>query len=785
MKSIRKQMSVYLILGALVLFSVLIFISNRMIKDLPTQTKKQYSEILNARSDEVSKELKGLIDQVTMLSESPIIRTMDLDQIKDYLPHLILSEKHRSFTIAYPDGEAWSTSNTQLNILKQEQYEEIFINGKDVIISQPFISPFVEETREPVVVVSHSVKDDDDKTIGLVNIVIQVDFLNKTVSEINLKDSSYSWIVNNKGAVVAHSNPKTIMSKNIRDYIYEEECPMDIIRDSESGIYEYKEQTGMREYKDGNGENMLGFFSKIKDSPDWTFMISVAEREIYKDIDDFKITMLISIMLGLVLIIVFSIIYSKTITDPILNLKDVFNKAENGNLNVKANESIPNELGLAAKSFNTMLDKIKHLTYKDTITDLYNYNGFLLEVSYEIEEAISKDEAIGLVIISVDDFKKINTIKGYTFGDIVLCYLAESIYNFIDEGEIVARFLGDEFIMFLRGSGVLEIEERICKLRELCNREIELKDYQFILRTSIGASITKNLNISMEEIIHQATVAKLIVKKDGGNNYRFYNFELDQFIMEEQEMEDALYHAIERDELKLVYQPIIDVSTNGIRGVEALLRWTNPLYSKISPLIIIGIAEESNLIFEIGEWVLREACRQNKEWQDNGYLPIAISVNVSSTQFEQVNFIQIVSEILSDVQLEAKYLELEITETNAMDNVEQNFVKMKKFKDMGVRISIDDFGTGYSSLSYFTKFPIDTLKIDKSFIANMLDDENAKTLVNTIIIMAKSIKIKIIAEGVETLDQLEYLKQKGCNMVQGYYFSRPVDPLKIEDMLKK
>ena len=776
MKSIRKQMSVYLIVGSLILFGVLLFISNRMVKDLPTQAKNQYSEIVSARSDEVSKEIKGLIDQVTMLSKSPIVKTMDLDQIRDYLPSLILEEKHRNFTIAYPDGEAWSTVTENFNILKQEQYEEIFINGKDMIVSQPFISPFIHETREPVVVISHSVKDENKETIGLVNIVVQVDFLNNILSGINLNESSYSWIINKKGTVVAHSNPKTIVSKNVKDYIDDDESPMDRINSLESGVIEYKDE---------KEEKMLGFFTRIENSPDWTFMISLPEKEIYEEINNFKNRMLMSITIGLIVITMFSIFYSKTITEPILNLMDVFTRAESGELNVKANETIRNELGLAAKAFNKMLDKIKHLTYKDSITNLYNYNGFLLESSYEIRKAIIKDETIAIVIISVDDFKQINTTKGYEYGDKVLCYLAEKLDQFVDPNEVVARFLGDEFIIFLNGKEVVEIENRINELQEIINGEVHLNGHQFVLRTSIGASISSDPSISMEEIIHQATVAKLIMKKDGGNGRRFYNFELDQYIMEEQKMEDALYRAIENNELKLLYQPIMDSSNNKLKGAEALLRWTNPLYTKISPLTMIEIAERSNFIFEIGEWILREACRQNKEWQNKGYPPIVVSVNVSSTQFEQMDFVEMVSEILNDVGLDPKYLELEITETNAMDNVDENLIKMEKLKDMGVRLSIDDFGTGYSSLSYFTKFPIDTLKIDKSFIADLLDDENAKAMVNTIIIMAKSIKIEITAEGVETLGQLEYLKEKGCDKVQGYYFSKPVDPIEIQSILEK
>lgn len=776
MKSIRKQMIVYLMLGILALFGMLFYVSNIILNDLPTQTKEKYSEIVNARAGEVNKELKGFVDQITMVSNSPVVRSMDLNQIKNYLPKILLDETHRNMTIGYPNGSAWSTALEELDILFQEQYQEIFLKGKDIMISQPFINPYSYKAKEPIVVIAHSIKDDSNRTIGLVNIAIKVDYLNNIVKKINLKGSGYSWIVNNKGFVVAHSNPKTIVSNNITDYINDDGFSTDKITDMGSGILEYENE---------KGERMLAFFDKIKDSPDWTFIISIAEKEIYKEIDDFKDTMVISIIIGLLLVFIFSLSYAKTLTNPIFSLEDVFNEAAKGNLNIKANENIQNELGIAAKSFNIMIDKIKHLTYKDTITDLYNYNGFLLDLPIAIEKSIEKEEEISVVIISIDDFKKINTIKGYEIGNEVLCNLADKITNFILDDEIVARFLGDEFIIFLHGKEMAILEDRICELRELCNGEIQIGEHQIILKTSIGASITTGIDVSIKDIIHQATAAKLIVKKMGGNSFKLYNFELDQSIVEEQNMEDDLYRAIENNELKLVYQPIIEVSTDKIGTTEALLRWTNPLYNKISPLVIIGKAEKSGLIFELGEWILRQACKQNKEWQNKGYSPIVVAVNVSAIQFEQTNFVEMVKEILNDIKMEPKYLELEITETNAMDCVEEKLIKMRQLKDMGVRISIDDFGTGYSSLSYFTQFPIDTLKIDRSFITDMLDDENSKTIVNTIISMAKSIQIDITAEGVENLEQLEYLKQNGCSKIQGYYFSRPIDPIMIEEMFKK
>lgn len=773
MKSIRRQMLRYLIIGTIVLFSILFIVTDLKLKDLPKHIRNQYSEIVNARADEVSKELKGFVEQITIVSKSPIIKSMELNKIKSYLPHLVLNQKYRNMTIAYPDGKAWSTLMDDIDISKQEQYQRIFVEKKEYAISQPFRSPYVYESEDPIVIVSHSVIDDNGEIIGLVNGVIKIDFLNKIVKELELKNSGYGWIVNSDGLVVAHPDAKASLEKNIRDYI----------KDWDHTIEEnFNDRQGTVEYLDENGSKMLAFFSNIKESPDWTFIVSISENDIYKEVNDVRNAIWTALLIGLVSVIVFSFHYSKSISKPILELKNTFEKATHGNLNVRANEKVPNELGLAASSFNKMLEQIKHLTYRDLVTKLYNYNGFLLELPYKINKLIQDKDAIAIVIISIDDFKRINSIHGYDIGDEVLSEFAKRLTGFINSNEIVARFLGDEFILLLHGEQILSVEKRIRILWELCSGEIKIRDTEFILKTSIGASIMMDRAISMEEIINQATIAKLIAKKMGGNNYKFYNFELDEVVREEQKIENALYHAVENNELRLVYQPIIDLCTEEIVGTEALLRWNHPEYNKVSPLLMIQIAEQSGIIGEIGEWVLREACRQNKDWQNKGHQPTVISVNVSALQFDQGDFVEIVEEILNDVNMEPRYLELEITETNAMDRVEEKLAKMKKLKDMGVRISIDDFGTGYSSLAYFTRFPIDTLKIDRSFVKDMLSDENSKNIVTTIINMAKSIKIKIIAEGVETLEQLEQLSKMGCDKIQGYLISRPVEPKELEKL---
>ncbi|MCK9444374.1 MAG: EAL domain-containing protein [Tissierellaceae bacterium] len=773
MKSIRKQMLAYLIFGTIVIFTLLFIFSNFKLKELPEHFRNQYSEIVKSKSYEVSKEFQGLVEQITIISKSPVIRSMDLDKIRPYFTNLVLEGKYRNLTIAYPDGEALTTLGDSFNISEQDQYKQIFIEKKEYVISQPFRSPFVYESNNEVVIVSHSVKNDNGEIVGLINGVIRVDFINQIVKDLDLGDKGYGWIVNKDGLLVAYPDLDVPLDKNIRDFIDEENVINQVL----------KEDYGVVRYIGKNNESELAFFSNIIGSPDWVFVVSIPEGEIYNEVNHIRNAILSALVFGLIVVIIFSFHYSSIITRPILDLKDVFEKATYGNLDVVANEHVPNELGLAASSFNVMLDRIKILTYSDLVTDLYNYNGFLLKLPNKTRTALKKGKEIAIIIISIDDFKRINSIHGYEVGDEVLREFAIVLRDFVKSDEIAARFLGDEFILFVQNEKTFTLEKRIELLWKLCNREIKIRDSEFFLKTSIGVSFKKDGDLTVEEVINQATIAKLVAKKMGGNNYKFYNYELDELVREEQKMENALYHAVENDELMLLYQPIIDLVTEEIVGTEALLRWDHPEYRDTSPLVIIKIAEQINIIGEIGQWVLQEACRQNKSWHDKGYTHLVVSVNVSALQFDQWNFVNIVKQVLKDTGLNPRFLELEVTETIAMDRVEDKLSKMESLKDMGVRISIDDFGTGYSSLAYFTRFPIDTLKIDKSFVKNMYEDENSKNIITTIINMAKSLKIELTAEGVETQEQLELLNKMGCDKIQGYLFSRPVLPKELLKML--
>ncbi len=773
MKSIRNQMLIYLTMGAMAIFSIVILVLQWKLKELPAYIQQSYTEIVSARADEVDKEINNLLEQVQMLSQSPVIRSMDKEAIKDYLPHFLLA-KYRNMTVADLQGNAWSTVNDEFNIREQEQYQEIILNHKKYHISQPFYSPFTEQNN-PVLIVSHEILGNDENPAGLINIVLELPFLNDIVSSLQLTNSGYGWIVNGSGMIVAHKSSDLPVNHTLYDMIPNESSVEKI----------FANQSGFVEYVNEENKQMITFFRKIDTYTDWIFMISVPQKDLYTEIRYIQDLMFPMMLFTIVITLMFAYVYADSISKPIVQLTNVFRHASEGNFNIRIKEQYNNELAHAARGYNQMMDQIKHLTYRDITTDLYNYNGFILEVPYKIGKIENQQLRYAVAIISIDDFKRINSMNGYRTGDEVLRQFSIRILSLVQDQGLVARFMGDEFIILVHQNTLEDLRSFIDQLWNICNGRLEVEGNEFVLRTSIGASVHQRPETTSDEVIHQATVAKTIAKKNGGNRVLFYNDELNAMLLEEQQMEVELLQALDRDELYLMYQPIADVKTNKIVSAEALLRWNHPKYNHMSPLRFIQIAERNGLILEIGRRTLMEACMQNVKWHEAGFANLVVSVNVSAVQFEQPNFVEMVEEVVSQVGMDPKFLELEITESTSMDYVDDKLGKMKLLRDMGIRLSIDDFGTGYSSLSYFTQFPINTLKIDRSFVKDMEHNEQSKTIVTTIINMAQAIQVETIAEGVESLEQIQILRELGCNKIQGYCFSRPILPQDFEVLLQE
>ncbi|OAB41291.1 PAS domain S-box protein [Paenibacillus antarcticus] len=425
--------------------------------------------------------------------------------------------------------------------------------------------------------------------------------------------------------------------------------------------------------------------------------------------------------------------------------------------------------------------KIQHMAYHDELTGLPNRR--LLKVTLEevIHHCKLGNTQFALLYLDIDRFKIINDSLGHSYGDQFLLMVSERLHSATTGMQVtIARMGGDEFTLICHADQVKDTYTRIAeRLIDLIQMPYRLKDSDFYVSASIGVAIYPEHGVEAEQLIKNADTAMYEVKRNGKNGFQYYSSQLDEHVMEKVELEADLRKAIIQNELLIHYQPQINLRTMQIIGVEALLRWKHSKKGIISPEIFIPIAEETGLIDEIGAWVLREACFQMKQWQQQYYWNIPVSVNLSTQQFHQKHLVKDVENILNETRLSPKFLELEITESMMMDVARSSQI-LSELSGLGIRLSMDDFGTGYSSLSYLKLFPIHKIKIDRSFINDITTNDEDRAIVATIITMANNLKMSVIAEGVETKEQIQWLMENGCDDIQGYYFSKPIPASEIE-----
>ncbi len=428
----------------------------------------------------------------------------------------------------------------------------------------------------------------------------------------------------------------------------------------------------------------------------------------------------------------------------------------------------------------------KELEYNathDSLTNLLNRAGFK-EIIVETLEKINNDK-IALLFIDLDNFKEINDRLGHELGDQLLIEIANSLKAYASNRYQIARFGGDEFVMLMEYAHSFEDLELIIKndIIELFNIPYKVNEHEFEITASVGISIYPDNSGTMKELITHADIAMYKAKKEGKNRIKFYSPGLKDIITKKIDVKNKLRKAISKNELLLYYQPQTDIKSDKILGLEALIRW-NINDEIIYPDQFIPIAEESGLILEIGEWILEKACKDLKSWHDKGR-KLSVSVNMSSLQFKQPNIVSKIKKVIEKTGINPRYLELEITETGLMEQDSTIIDKISQLKQMGIKISIDDFGTGYSSLAYLKQFRVDKVKIDKSFIWKLEENEDDKPIIKAIIAMSQNLNLEIIAEGIETRYQKEFLEKSGCKLYQGYYYSKPVSKQEIENLMKK
>lgn len=419
--------------------------------------------------------------------------------------------------------------------------------------------------------------------------------------------------------------------------------------------------------------------------------------------------------------------------------------------------------------------RIEQQANYDTLTGLANRSLLNDRLQQAILAAASYGTRLAVVFVDLDRFKFINDSLGHHVGDELLRAMAERLKSSVRESDTVARLGGDEFVLLINGQGdpeaVAVVLERM--LSDI-SQPWTIAQGDFNVTCSIGVALYPDDGESADTLLKHADSAMYRAKEKGRNNFQFFTAELNALITQRLELENKLRRALEREQFTLHYQPRIDMQTRRIVGAEALIRWQVADHEIVPPAKFIPIAEEIGLIAPIGKWVLRTACEQNKAWQDAGFEPFVVSVNVSARQFRQDSFVQVVAEVLQETGLEARYLEIELTESAVMHDAEQFIAMLGELNDLGVQISLDDFGTGYSSLSYLKRLPVDRLKVDRSFVQDIATDADDATIVRTIIALGHNLGLKVVAEGVETEQQLEFLRTNHCDELQGYYFAMPM-----------
>jgi diguanylate cyclase (GGDEF)-like protein/PAS domain S-box-containing protein len=429
-------------------------------------------------------------------------------------------------------------------------------------------------------------------------------------------------------------------------------------------------------------------------------------------------------------------------------------------------------------------DRISYLANFDSLTGLPNRIQMDDHLRYTLSLAKRNEGVFALMFLDLDHFKDINDTLGHSTGDLLLVQVAKRLSAVLREEDTISRMGGDEFILLLPASDANGAAQVAQKLLDSISQPFLLEGHELSVSASIGIALYPADGSDIEILSKNADAAMYRAKQEGRNMYCFFTEEMQKYSQRKLKLANALHTALERNELYVVYQPQISASGSRIIGAESLLRWKHPEFGNVSPSEFIPIAEENGMILSIGEWVLRTAIGQAKRWIDRGSLPMIMAVNISAVQFRHPNLPNLITNILQEVGLPPEYLELELTEGIAMHNPQAAITVMNNLHDLGIRMSIDDFGTGYSSLAYLKKFKVYKLKIDQSFVRDISTDPEDKAIVSAVIHMARSLGLQTIAEGVETIAQLEYLREQGCDEIQGYYYSKPLPPEQFEEFIR-
>lgn len=694
---------------------------------------------------------------------------------------LYVADKNGTAVAFYPESTTSGKATIGLNFEDREYYRMVKRYMKPYI-SSVFVTSIV--VNRPVVTITSPIIDGGD-FIGFVNGTLNLEVFNRIIKE----DKISVHLIDSNRRVIYSNDP----NYNILDHF--ETLPENLFE----GEVEYKESTNKNERVDVRLEQSKYILKySLDDGITWQLVAEANVGSFIKPVFVFYIKMLLITLLSIVLAFVLSLLISYRLMDP---LKKLANVTSNLPAKIIKQKEIQwpgikfTEFKKLMQNFSDMADvlgnvfiemkenqaELEFIALYDQLTGLRNRTSFFKR----LEKLVEGNESFALFYLDLDRFKFINDTLGHDVGDLLLKEVAKRLTNICDTKEGIARLSGDEFAILLPNLKNVGQAKKLAKkiIKEIV-RPFIISENECVVTVSIGISLFPEDGDCADLLIKHADIAMYHAKDLGKNNYQLYSDEMNLELTRKMELEKDLRTAINERQFFLVYQPQINIHTEKVSGVEALIRWEHPTLGFIPPVNFISLAEETGLIIPIGEQVLKEACMQMKSWHIAGYPHMPISINISVRQFLHEKFMDKITEILETTGLAPEYLKLEITESIAMQSGKV-IDDLKQLREIGIKIAIDDFGIGYSSLNYLKILPVDSIKLDKAFIDDVVKNNYDATIVESVIKVAKSLNLSVIAEGVEDKAQLSFLKEKGCDKVQGFIYSPPLSASEMEEYLRK
>lgn len=639
------------------------------------------------------------------------------------------------------------------------------------------------------------------KLVGFIISTVNTTYFKELLSSISIGDTGFGMILDKEGRIIYHPNSSYITSTVSSEKL------SSLVTDYKSGLLT---SSGTFELFFENTNQVYAY--SIIPELNWVLLVKQDISEIRSYTNIMLSLLLFVCAILFVIIIIFANSLSRHYSAPIIALRDAMRIASDGDLTVQSNIKSNNELGELSKNFNKMLhiiktnyedlasmheellsneeqlrsnyDHIEFLAYHDVLTNLPNKLAFLDYVNAALMTSPVDQRIHAVYFIDLDNFKTVNDTLGHEYGDELLVKTSQILTSIIGESGMLARAGGDEFLIFKENISTKEAAiEFAAQLTEAFRYPLYINGEAIYVSMSVGISLYPENGLSPNALIKNADIAMYKSKDTGKNKYTMFDAKMEEELNRNTLIVEVLRSAIDNNEIYIQYQPLIELSTNMVIGFEALMRIRSDRIGFLKPNEFIPVAEESGLIVELSSWLIKEACRFNKSLIDRGFVPRPVSVNVSSVQINRPGFVNMLSEILNDTGLPPEYLELEITESTLVSSIMDATELLTKLQKLGVKVSLDDFGTGYSSLNYLTRLPINTLKIDKSFIDNIHINHKDSCIAQSIIQLAHSLNIKVVAEGVEQESQLQLLKNQKCDIIQGFIFSKPLHPDEFVDVV--